>query len=64
MVELLLLKGANPNIQNKFGNSALHIAFKNDNAFIINLLLEYNAEQKLKNINGLLPWQMSKSINN
>ena len=64
LVELLLLKGANPNIQNKFGNSALHIAFKNDNAFIINLLLEYNAEQKLKNINGLLPWQMSKSINN
>ena len=64
LVELLLLKGANPNIQNKFGNSALHIAYKNDNAFIINLLLEYHAEQKLKNRNGLLPWQMSRSINN
>ena len=64
LVELLLLKGADPNLQNKFGNSALHIAYKNDNAFIINLLLEYNAEQKLKNTNGFFPWQMAKSINN
>ena len=62
LAELLLLKGAKPNIQNKFGNSALHIAFKNDNAFIINLLFEYGADQKLKNSNGLFPWQMSKSI--
>ena len=64
LVELLLLKGANPNLQNKFGNSALHIAYKNDNAFIINLLFEYGADQKLKNSNGLFPWQMSKTINN
>ncbi len=64
IVELLLSKGADPNIQNKFGNSALHIAFKNDNAFIINLLFENNADQKLKNSKGLFPWQMSKSINN
>ena len=64
IVELLLLKGANPNIQNNFGNTALHNAFKNDNVFIINLLLEYNADQKIKNNNGLLPWQMSRSLNN
>jgi len=64
LVKLLLLKGANPNIQNKFGNSALHIAYKNGNAFIINLLLKYSANQKLKNRNGLLPWQIPKSINN
>ena len=64
LVELLLLKGADPNIQNNFGNTALHIAFKNDNVFIINLLLEYKADQKIKNDNGLLPWQMSNSLNN
>jgi ankyrin repeat protein len=64
VVELLLLKGADPNIQNKFGNSALHIAYKNDNAFIINLLFEHSADQKIKNSNGLFPWQMLRTINN
>ena len=63
IVELLLLKGADPNIQNKFGNSALHIAYKNDNVFIINLLIEHGADTKLKNSNRILPWQMSKFIN-
>ena len=60
MVELLLLKGADPNIKNKFGNSPLHMAYKNDNPFIISLLLEYGANEKLKNYNGFLPWQMRK----
>lgn len=63
VVELLLLKGANPNIQNEFGNTALHIAFSNNNSFIINLLLENHADQKIKNIKGLFPWQMSKNLN-
>jgi len=63
VVELLLLKGADPNIQNKFGNSALHLAYKNDNVFIINLLIEHGADTKLKNSNRILPWQMSKFIN-
>ena len=63
IVESLLKKGAEPNIQNNFGNSALHLAYRNDNFLIINLLVEYGAEQKLKNIDGLYPWQMSKFIN-
>ena len=62
VAELLLLKGVDPNIQNKFGNSALHIAYKNDNAFIINLLFEHSADQKIKNSNGLFPWQMLKIV--
>ena len=64
ITELLLKKGAEPNIQNNFGNSALHLAYKNDNIFIINLLLEHGAEQKIKNNNGLFPWQIPKLINN
>ena len=63
IVELLLLKGADPNIQNEFGNTALHIAFSNNNSFIINLLFENHADQKIKNIKGLFPWQMSKNLN-
>ena len=58
IVESLLLKGANPNIQNKFGNSALHIAYKNDNYFLINLLIEYHADKELKNNKDFLPNQM------
>lgn len=63
IVEILLSKGADPNIKNHFGNTALHMAYKNDNAFIINLLIEYGANDKLKNNKCLLPWQMSKYLN-
>ena len=63
IVEILLSKGADPNIKNFFGNTALHIAYKNDNAFIINLLIEYGANDKIKNNKCLLPWQMSKYLN-
>ena len=36
------------------------MAYKNDNAFIINLLIESGANDELKNNKCLLPWQMSK----
>ena len=62
-VELLLLKGADPNIQNKFGNSALHEAYMNGNPYIINLLLEYDADEQLRNNKGLYPWQFEKNNN-
>ena len=58
IVETLLMKGADPNIQNIIGNSPLHIAYKNDNSFLINLLVEYHANEKLKNIQNLFPNQM------
>ena len=63
IVEILLSKGADPNIKNHFGNTALHVAYKNDNAFIINLLIEYGANDKLKNNKFLLPCQMSNYLN-
>ena len=63
IVELLLLKNADPNIQNNFGNTPLHIAYNNNNTFIINLLFENGADQKIKNIKGLFPWQMTKNFN-
>ena len=62
-MKLLLLKGANPNIQNNFGNTPLHLAYKFNSSFMINLLLEYNANKQLENSDGLLPPQMSKYVN-
>ena len=62
IVESLLLKGADPNIQNIFGNSALHIAYKNNNTFLINLLIEYKANENLKNIKNIIPKQMNLKL--
>jgi hypothetical protein len=39
IVEFLLIKGANPNIQNVLGNTALHIAYQKDNSFLIYYLV-------------------------
>ena len=61
-MKLLLIKGANPNIQNKFGNTPLHVAYKFNSSLMINLLVQYNANKQIKNIDGLLPWQMSKYV--
>lgn len=58
IVEFLLIKGANPNIQNVLGNTALHIAYQKDNSFLINLLFEYHADIEIKNIKGFTPQQM------
>ena len=59
-IEILLTKGANPNIQNTFGNTPLHLAYKFNSSLMINLLLQYNADKKISNYDGLLPWQMSR----
>ena len=58
IAESLLVKGADPNIQNISGDTALHLAYKNNNSFMVNLLIEYNADQTKKNNNDKLPGQM------
>lgn len=63
IVELLLLRGIDPNIQNSFGDTALHLAYKMNSTGIVNTLIEFCADQKIKNNGGLYPWQMSKYIN-
>ena len=41
IVEFLLIKGANAEIKNIYGNTALNIAYLKDNSFLINLFEEY-----------------------
>ena len=60
IIETLLMKGADPNIQNSFGNTPLHLAYRYSSSLMINLLLQYNADKKINNFDGFLPWQMSK----
>lgn len=48
VVELLLTKGADPNVQNIYGETPLHQAVDNGKHNIINLLLEKNADPNIQ----------------
>jgi len=52
VVEVLLDRGANPNIQNQGGITALHIA---DSPEVINQLLNFGADPTIRDINGETP---------
>ena len=45
----LLKCGANPNLKNENGNTALHQAFRNNNMHCISTLLAYNADPHVEN---------------
>ena len=57
LIELLIVKGADPNIPNDKGNTPLHYAvaygfFKSQQA-----LIEGEADEKIVNRNGKNPWE-------
>ncbi len=57
IVEMLLKEGADPNIpQTYMMNTPLHYAVNLNSKIIINLLIHYGADEKIKNNNGLTPW--------
>ena len=63
--KLLLEKGANPNIQNYEGNSALHFALSRKNYGMADLLKLYGAKEDSINKRGFNPWEcLGKSIEN
>ena len=62
-VQYFLDKKYNPNVQNKYGNTALHFAMKNNNEEIIKLLLSNGAKINIKNRKGFTPYDLaSKEI--
>lgn len=56
-MSFLLRKGADPNLQNIFGNSALHYTISNKFFKLTNLLIQFNANEDLINEQGLTPWE-------
>ena len=46
----IILPHVNVNIQNKFGNTALHIAVNFSNQYIIDKLQQYNANNNIKSL--------------
>ena len=63
IIKFLLHKGANSNTQNKKLNTPLHYALSFQNYDIADLLLKYGADESIKNVDGLTPWQCVKSTN-
>lgn len=62
MVQLLLNYGANPNIKDYEGNTALHLAVKYNYQNIIELLMENRANPNIKNNKRLKPVDLTEDI--
>lgn len=56
-MRLLLGKGSDPNTANKLGNTPLHYAVDLNHMGISDLLLQFGANEKIKNSKGLRPWE-------
>ena len=55
IIQLLIKKNININIQNNEGNTALHYAYNTGDIKYIAILIENNADINIKNNNGLIP---------
>jgi len=53
IIKLLIKAGADPNIQNNYGETALMIANYDDNLDIVNILLKAGADPNIKDKNGV-----------
>jgi ankyrin repeat protein len=60
MVTLLLLRGADPNQQDKNGNTALHHAVETSMIDAIPILIEYGASLEIANNQGQTPLDLAK----
>merc|ERR1739838_41096 len=60
---ILLKQGADPNLQNRMGNTALHFAVAQGNYHLVEVLLSKGASKRIKNhyAQGITPTQVSSS---
>ena len=56
ITKFLCERGAEVNIQNKSGNTALHYAIGKQFYSIADILTRYSAREDIKNLKGLTPW--------
>lgn len=61
MLNILLGKDLNPNLQNDQGNTALHYAIMNQRHKCVDILIQYGVNETLENNEGLTPWMMQRS---
>jgi len=64
LMEFLLKNGANPNRQNKFSQTPLHLAILLKNKTAIKLLLKYNADITIKDIKNNSPKDLYQKLFN
>lgn len=60
-VALLLEAGADPDLQNKIGETALHYAARERKAEAVSLLIEHGADIDIENMDGLTPLDVAAS---
>jgi ankyrin repeat protein len=58
LVYSLCLRGLDVNHTNNEGNSALHYAVDGKYLKIIDVLLDFGADEKIENNHGFIPWQL------
>jgi len=61
VMKALLEKGADPNVQDKHGDTPLHMAAMNGFADRVELLLHYDAKPTIRNAGGKTPLDVAKS---
>ena len=57
IVKYLLEKGADPNMRNNFGNTAMHYAISYKYFRIADILRKNGAREDIENVKGLIPWE-------
>ena len=60
LIKFLCQKNCDLNIQNDYGNTALHYAVANQFYDIVDVLIKYGAREDIYNFKGLSPWDCVK----
>lgn len=62
MIQLLLDRGFDPNLQNEDGDTPLHKAIVNGAVFCTDILMNYGVDESIVNFRGFLAWELSGDL--